>query len=158
MSVADTDWTDNAVLRLQRWYGLDEVTATMTVGVVIGSSAFCAVTLLVLCARQAARRQRQACLQNLLGGSTVADDKASMSGSGGGKAAPSRAGGGATHGPATKKGTRTVEENGGEEGDDAELSEGHAGGYRSDSASDDDGEGARVDKLAQKNSRKARGL
>ena len=145
-------WTaavEGAIRFFERWDGVDEVTATVLVGLVVGSVTFVNVAFFGLLVWTCARKQRASCWR-----------------------------------AATCLPLRKDEEEGGRESEDAQGSEreeeaeeqskcgdkhmiaGGAGietrvqegGYRSDSDSDDDGEGAKVTKEAQRRARKCGGV
>lgn len=143
---------ESVIRLLERWWGMDEVSATMAVGVMIGSSLFSLAILVVVCACGAATKPRQTCMGLLLGTAPASASDCTADKSDASRTAASEQGrdnneGG---GPANR-----ADE---EQGEEAEPEVRPEGGYRSDSASDDEGEGARVDKLAQRRARKCRGV
>lgn len=136
--------------RVEMWWGLNELVATVVVGVVVGCVAFATASLLVVLFRGSVTKAGRACAHALLGPSAALDPESG------------RAEKAASEPPcAAQKDASKSADVGAEDSDgkgEERVDDGEAcpeGGYRSDSASDDDGALERVAKKAQRHSRKA---
>jgi|MDSW01.1.fsa_nt_gb hypothetical protein len=141
---------ESFVRLLELWWGLDELGATAVVGVVIGCVAFSTVSLLVVLFRGSARKTGQSCMHALLCSSAALDLES-------GKARSEPPGAERENKSKPKSKTARVgavieeDDDEGEERADGEACPG--GGYRSGSSSDSEGEGQRLERVAQRRSR-----
>ena len=142
---------ESFVQLLELWWGLDELGATAVVGVVIGCVAFSTVGLLVVLFRGSAIKTGQPCMHALLCSSAALDLESGKAGSEPPDAA--RAKKSKSNSKTERVGAVIEEEDdeGEEERADGEACPG--GGYRSNSESDSEGEGQRLERVAQRRSR-----